>query len=126
MDADEQLIRRIYDRFNARDMEAVLAMLADDVAWVNGMEGTHEHGPAAVRAYWTHQWSVIDPHVEPLGIARAADGALVVEVHQVVRDLAGQVLIDEPVRHAFRLEGGRVRRFDILGDTQLTGLHPPA
>lgn len=123
MDHDEQVIHQIYNGFNARDMEGVFALLTDDVAWANGMEGTHVHGKDAIRDYWTHQWSVIDPHVEPLKIAKAADGSLVVDVHQVVRNLEGQTLIDETVKHAFRLDGGRVQRFDIQSDTQLTGIH---
>jgi ketosteroid isomerase-like protein len=123
MDRDEQVIRQIYNGFNARDMEGVFALLTDDVAWANGMEGTHVHGKDAIREYWTHQWSVLDPHVEPLKIAKAADGSLVVDVHQVVKNLEGQTLIDETVKHAFRLDGGRVRRFDIQSDTQLTGMH---
>ena len=123
MDRDEQVIHQIYNGFNARDMEGVFALLTDDVAWANGMEGTHVHGKDAIRDYWTHQWSVIDPHVEPLKIVKAADGSLVVDVHQVVKNLEGQTLIDETVKHAFRLDGGRVQRFDIQSDTQLTGIH---
>jgi hypothetical protein len=123
MDRDEQVIHQIYNAFNARDMQGVFALLSDDVAWANGMEGTHIHGKDAIRDYWTHQWSVIDPHVEPLKIARAADGSLVVDVHQVVKNLEGQTLIDETVKHAFRLDGGHVRRFDIQSDTQLTEIH---
>ena len=123
MSNNEELIKHLYDRFNARDMEAVLSTLAEDVAWANGMKGTHEHGPEAIRKYWTHQWSVINPHVEPVHISQAADDSMVVEVHQVVHDLKGQLLIDETVKHVFRLEGGRVKRFDIESDTQLTGIH---
>jgi hypothetical protein len=126
MDRDEQVIRQLYNGFNARDMEGVFALLTDDVAWANGMEGTHVHGKDAIRDYWTHQWSVIDPHVEPLKIAKGADGSLVVDVHQVVKNLEGQTLIDETVKHAFRLDGGRVQRFDIQSDTQLTGIHSEA
>ncbi len=120
----EQLIIQIYERFNARDMEAVFSLLADDVAWANAMDGTHIHGKEAIRQYWSHQWSVIDPHVEPLNIAKAADGSLVVDVHQVVKDLKGQLLIDESVKHSCRIENDRVKRFDIQSDTQLTGIHP--
>ena len=123
MDRDEQMIHKIYNCFNNRDMEGVFAELTDDVAWANAMEGTHVHGKDAIRGYWTHQWSVIDPHVEPLKIAKAADASLVVDVHQVVKNLEGQTLIDETVKHAFRLDGGRVQRFDIQSDTQLTGIH---
>jgi hypothetical protein len=41
MDGDVELLKRIYDCFNARDIDGVLAVLADDVAWANGMDGGH-------------------------------------------------------------------------------------
>jgi hypothetical protein len=119
MTSDEQLIRRLYEGFNQRDIAVVLAALADDVAWANGMEGTHVHGRDAVREYWTYQWSVIDPSVEPLNVARSDDGATIVEVHQVVRDLQGQTLLDEVIHHSFHVKEGRVQRFDIVGPSDL-------
>src|SRR3546814_13049741 len=50
MDDDVKVLERIYDRFNARDIDGVLAALTDDVAWANGMDGGHVHGSEAVRA----------------------------------------------------------------------------
>jgi ketosteroid isomerase-like protein len=70
MTSDEQLVRRLYEGFNRRDIEAVLAALADDVAWANGMEGTHVHGRDAVREYWTYQWSVTNSRTFPTNPAR--------------------------------------------------------
>lgn len=89
MDDDVKLLQRIYDRFNARDIDGVLAWLADDVAWANGMDGGHVHGREAVREYWTRQWAIVSPHVEPVGFHRAADGAIIAEVRQTIRDLEG-------------------------------------
>jgi ketosteroid isomerase-like protein len=120
MDKDIELLKRIYDQFNARDIEGVLAVLADDVAWANGMDGGHVHGREAVREYWTRQWNIVSPHVEPLSFRRAADGTVVVEVRQSVSDLEGKPLqgqthglTDKVVGHVFRLHDGKVTRFDI-------------
>jgi hypothetical protein len=116
MGSDEQFLRRLYGRFNARDMEALLAAMHDDVLWANGMEGGHVHGHEGVRAYWTRQWGMIDPHVEPVAFAAGPESTTVVEVHQVVRDLSGNVLLDQMVGHIFRIEEGKIRRFDIRRD----------
>jgi hypothetical protein len=113
MSDDLEFIKRVYDLFNARDMEAVLATLHEDVVWANGMDGGYVHGREGVRAYWTNQWSVIDPHVDPVRLARGAPGEIVVDVHAVVRDLAGNVLQDHMVGHVFHLDNGLVTRFDI-------------
>jgi ketosteroid isomerase-like protein len=113
MSEDIDLLKHVYNRFNARDMNTVLAAMQDDVMWANGMEGGHVQGRDGVRSYWTRQWAMVDPHVDPVGFSTSPDGAIVVEVHQVVRDLEGKLLVDQMVGHIFRLENGLIRRFDI-------------
>lgn len=115
-----QLVRHLYERFNARDIDGVLASVTDDVAWANGMEGGHVHGREAIRDYWTQQWLVITPRVEPLSIAEGSDGSVVVEVHQIVHDLSGKLLLDEKINHIFQIKEGRVARFDIQGASELS------
>jgi hypothetical protein len=115
MSDEVELLKRVYDRFNARDMETVLAAMHEDVLWANGMEGGHVRGRNEVRSYWTRQWSMIDPHVEPVGFASGLDGEVIVEVHQVVHDLNGNLLADKMVGHVFRIENGLIKRFDIRG-----------
>ena len=110
---NNELVQRMYAGFNRRDIPAVLAYLADNVEWANGMDGGHVHGREAVRDYWTRQWAAIQPQVHPLKITERGDGSVAVEVHQVVHDLAGKLLLDETVRHVFRIEAGLVTRFDI-------------
>ncbi|NKL80094.1 nuclear transport factor 2 family protein [Rhizobium leguminosarum] len=117
---DVEMIKRIYASFNARDIDAVLAVLSDDVAWANGMDGGHINGREAVRDYWTRQWAVISPHVEPVAFKETEDGAVAVEVIQSVFDLDGRPLEeqshglkDKTVTHIFRMEGEKIVRFDI-------------
>lgn len=110
------LLRRVYALFNSRDIESVLAAMHPNVVWANGMEGGHVHGRDAVRSYWERQWAVVDPHVEPVDISCDRNGELVVKVHQVVRDRAGNLLADRLVTHVFRLRNGLIQRFDIRDD----------
>ncbi|MBB3456650.1 ketosteroid isomerase-like protein [Rhizobium sp. BK313] len=119
-ETDVEMIKRIYHSFNARDIDDVLAVLSDDVAWANGMEGGHVHGREAVRDYWTRQWAVVSPHVEPVTFEKTEDGAVAVEVIQSVFDLNGRPLDgqthglkDKTVTHIFRMEGDKIVRFDI-------------
>ena len=79
------------------------------------MEGGHVHGRDEVRGYWTRQWTMINPHVQPIAFERDPQGEVVVEVHQVVRDLNGNLLADKMVGHVFRIENGLIKRFDIQG-----------
>ena len=113
MSIDVEFLKHVYQRFNARDIDAVLAALHSDVTWANGMEGGHVHGREAVRSYWTRQWATVDPRVEPTAFSTGADGETIVEVHQTVHDLQGAVLVDQMVGHIFRIENGLITRFDI-------------
>lgn len=110
---ERELLTGAYRDFNARHIDAVLERLHPDVEWANGMEGGHVHGREAVRDYWTRQWKILDPHVEPLQIDKDSSGRVIVEVHQVVRDPDGTVLVDTIVHHAYRIAGGLIERMDI-------------
>jgi hypothetical protein len=96
-------------------MEPVLAAMHGNVQWANGMEGGYVEGREGVRAYWTRQWAVLNPHVEPMTFSTGPTGEVVVEVHQVVHDMKGELLVDHMVNHAFHFEDGLVKRFDICG-----------
>ena len=113
MSDEVELLKRLYHQFNARDIVSVLSAMHEDVIWANGMEGGHVRGRRGVRDYWTRQWAMIDPHVEPVAFSTGSAGEVVVEVHQVVRDRAGNLLVDQMVGHIFQIEDGLVKRFDI-------------
>ncbi len=113
MSEHEELLRRAYEAFNARDVDAVLALMHPDVDWPNGMEGGRVLGHAAVREYWTRQFEVIDSRVEPEAFTTDAEGRVVVDVHQVVRDTAGELLSDGRVEHVYTIRDGLVERMEI-------------
>jgi ketosteroid isomerase-like protein len=113
MATDTQLLLHLYDRFNARDMDAVLATMHPDVVWANGLEGGHVYGHAGVRQYWTRQWAAMDSRAEPRTFSAGANGTTEVEVHVTARDGTGKLLFDAMGRHVFRIENGLITRFDI-------------
>lgn len=113
MQSNRELLAAIYAAFNAREMDAVLANLSPDVDWPNGMEGGRIHGRDQVRAYWTRQWAAMNPYVEPQHIEDDEDGRTVVEVHQVVRDLDGNLLVDQIVHHIYTIQNGLIERMVI-------------
>ncbi|MEH1950969.1 MAG: nuclear transport factor 2 family protein [Nostoc sp.] len=108
-----ELLRKAYAAFNARDIDAALALMTLDVAWPKAFKGGFVRGTEEVRAYWTEQWSEINPHVEPVSFYSEESGRILVDVHQVVRDLAGAVLADEHVGHRFTLEHGLIQAMEV-------------
>ena len=117
MTAAEQLLTRAYEAFNARDIEGVLSLMHPDVDWPNAMEGGREHGHAAVRAYWTRQFTIVRSLVEPERFETEADGRVAVHVHQVVANLCGDAVSDRHVRHVYTLRDGLIERMDVADVT---------
>jgi hypothetical protein len=108
-----QRLRCAYEAFNARDVEAALALMHSDVDWPNAIEGGRVRGHHGLRSYWAGQFAVIDPRVEPLRFTLRSDGRIAVDVHQVVRALDGSPISDGSVVHVYTLRHGLVERMDI-------------
>jgi ketosteroid isomerase-like protein len=108
----QRLIRDLYASFNARDIEAVIARLDEDVDWPNAWEGGRLHGHDAVREYWTRQFAAIDGRVEPTEIVEDGD-TVTVTVHQTVRDLDGRLQDDRVVTHRYTIRDRRIVRMDV-------------
>ena len=112
-ESERAMLAAAYAAFNAREIDRVLGLMHPDVEWPNGMEGGYVHGREGVRAYWTGQWGLVDPHVDPILFELDDRGWIVLDVHQVVRDLSGVVLVDQMIRHAYEVEAGLIRRMEI-------------
>ena len=110
---ETELLKAAYAAFNARNIDAALATMASDVSWPKAFKGGFVRGHQAVRAYWTEQWSEIDPHVEPVSFHWEDDGCVLIDVHQVVRDLAGTVLADVHVGHRFTITNGLIQAMEV-------------
>ncbi|NII24666.1 ketosteroid isomerase [Pseudoflavitalea sp. X16] len=111
--AAQQILMHAYNAFNARDVEAALVCMDVDVDWPNGMEGGYLYGHKAVHDYWVRQWNMIDPHVDPVSFTNGEDGNIMVEVHQVVYDLEGNIILDETVYHSYLILQGLIKRMEI-------------
>ena len=115
MSEAEETLRSAYRAFNARDVEAAIALMHPEVDWPNAWEGGRVVGRMAVRDYWNRQFAAISSKVEPQAFTKERDGSVTVDVHQVVHDAGtGELISDSRVRHRYRLEHGLVVRMDVL------------
>jgi hypothetical protein len=121
MGDERKALEGAYRDFNARRIEAVIARMHPEVEWANGMEGGHVHGREEVRDYWTRQFGIFNPNVDPVSIEPNDEGGWVVEVHQVVRDLQSNLLLDATVYHTYRFRDGLILRMDISQPTTQSG-----
>jgi hypothetical protein len=120
------LIERAYAAFNKRDVDGALALMSDDVNWPKASEGGKVVGKEEVRAYWTRQWAVFDPHVEPLEIIDLGGDKLEVRVHQLVKNLQGDVLSDGEVRHVFTVKNDLIKSMDLKEEEEGSSSGPSA
>jgi len=109
------LLEQAYSAFNKRDIDGALALMAENVSWPKASEGGRVVGKEEIRAYWTRQWGEFDPHVEPLAITQEGGGKVRVRVHQLVKNLHGEVLADSEVLHVFTINNSLIAAMD-LGD----------
>jgi ketosteroid isomerase-like protein len=108
----------LYEAFNRRDIDGVLAMMSEQVDWPNAWKGGRLVGREAVRDYWTAQWTDIDPRVEPISVSERADGSVAVSVKQVVRSSDGELLGEGELVHVYRIRAGLIDRMDVEGPKQ--------
>jgi len=117
----QNLLTKAYAAFNDRDIDAVLAVMHPEVQWANGMEGGYVYGHEAVHDYWTRQWKFINPHVEPTGFQLDENGRVVVDVHQVVHDLDGNLIVEQTVQHLYTIKDELIQQMDIRDDAVESG-----
>lgn len=116
MSKNQEFLQNLYDAFNKREIETIIAKMQPNVKWANGLEGGFVHGRDAVREYWTNQFKAIQPELETLNFETDESGRNIVTVHQIVKDLDGNVLADMTVQQIFTIEDGLIILYEI-GET---------
>ncbi len=109
----EELITKAYSAFNARDIDTALSTMHAGVQWPKAFEGGYVSGHNGIREYWTRQWTEINPNVQPVGFNERENGTLEITVHQLVKNVQGDMIFDGTVKHIYTLQDGLLRRMDI-------------
>jgi hypothetical protein len=117
MSPNQQFLQNLQEAFNKREIETILSVMHPDVKWANGVEGGFVYGRDAVREYWMNQFKVFQVQLETLKFETDANDRNVVTVHQIVRDLQGNMLADTTIQQIFTLENGLITLYEI-GETE--------
>ena len=116
MSSNRRFLQNLYDAFNKREIETIISLMRPDVKWANGLEGGFVYGRDQVREYWVNQFKMIQPELETLKFETDENNRNVVTVHQIIRDLQGNVLADATVQQIFTIEDGLISVYEI-GET---------
>jgi hypothetical protein len=109
----EDLIKKAYTAFNGRDIDKALTTFHPNVEWPKAFEGGYVSGHEEVKAYWTRQWTEINPIVEPITINEREHSKYEVIVHQLVKYLEGKILFDGVIKHIFTIQDNLLAKMDI-------------
>ncbi len=117
MSSNQQFLQSLYAAFNNREIETIISVMHPDVKWANGLEGGFVYGCDAVREYWTNQFKAIQVRLETLKFETDEKNRNVVTVHQIVRDLQGNLLVDTTIEQIFIIENNVLVLYEI-GETE--------
>jgi glutamate synthase domain-containing protein 3 len=117
MSSNQQFLQDLYDAFNKREIETIISLMRPDVKWANGLEGGFVYGRDAVREYWTNQFKGIQVELETLKFEADENNRNFVTVHQIIKDLQGNLLADTTVEQIFTIEDGLISLYEI-GETE--------
>jgi SnoaL-like domain len=113
MSSNQQFLQNLYEAFNKGELETIISAMHPDVKWANGVEGGFVYGRDAVREYWTNQYNVIQVQLEALKFEKDESNKDVITVHQIVRDLQGDLLADTTIQQIFTIENNLISLYEI-------------
>jgi SnoaL-like domain len=117
MSSNQQFLQDLYNAFNKREIETIISVMRPDVKWANGLEGGFVYGRDAVREYWTNQFKGIQAELETLKFETDENNRNIVTVHQIIKDLQGNLLADATIQQIFTIEDGLISLYEI-GETE--------
>lgn len=118
----QELIFQAYSAFNQRDVDASLILMSENVSWPKASEGGRVVGKQEIRDYWMRQWAEFDPRVDVLEVVEREAGKTDVKVHQLVKNLKGDVLSETELWHVYTIANGLIERMDVKeGERDLEG-----
>jgi ketosteroid isomerase-like protein len=104
----EALLTRLYEAFNRKDIEAVIAYLHPDVSWPNLFGEGRLQGRDAMRRMWRDQFAAINPEATPIAYTTLPDGRVRVEIAYVVRTLDGRLFTEEVATNTYRFKDDQI------------------
>ncbi len=117
MSEHQQFLQNLYDAFNKREIETIISHMRPDLKWTNGLEGGFVYGRDAMREYWTDQFKNIQPELETLKFETDENNRNIVTVHQIIKDLQGNLLADATIQQIFTIENSLISLYEI-GETE--------
>jgi ketosteroid isomerase-like protein len=112
-----EIVRRVVDAWNRRDLDELLAVVDPGVEYVNRPEAVEpgtRRGPAEVSAVWRAQWDILDGRLEADRFFDRGD-EIVVLGRLSASMPQSEAQIEERSLLSWKLRDGKITRFEVLG-----------
>jgi len=113
--AGADVVGKAYEALNARDVDGLLALLHEDVEWVNapdavepGIRRGHDGFRTAVESVWT----TFGDFTYALGTVEEAGARVLVQANLRAAGRAGRTEVREQRHHVWTVRAGRIARFE--------------
>jgi ketosteroid isomerase-like protein len=116
MGAGADLIARLHDAFNRRDLEGVVAMLHPDVRFRDYIDDGEVRGLDEARAFYQRVFATIAPELAFLSSEELPDGRVVTRLQVGIHDRSGHLWSDSSATVTYVLADGLVLGLDIVED----------
>ncbi|MCY1647205.1 nuclear transport factor 2 family protein [Caulobacter sp. SL161] len=113
MTPDEDRIAQLYEAFNTRAFDRVIAGMTSDVSWPDEVEDRRLEGIDAVRDYFQTTTAPVRIQHQPIALFTPSPGQVEVLTRQtVVSEQDGSVWSSQRARHRFTMRDGLIARLD--------------
>ena len=105
-----ELTQRVFEAFNRRDFDGLLAMLDDSITWRSlfSVETHHLQGKEPLRAHWASQVEAVDVYLELQELIPVGDSRVVAVAKWSGRGQASGVSVDASAAQVFTIQRDKV------------------
>ena len=115
MVAGTDVVRQAYEALNARDIEGLLALLHEDVEWVNAPDAVEpgtRRGHDGFRTAVENVWATFGDLTYALGAIEEVGPRVLVQANLRAAGRAGRTEVREQRHHVWTVRADRIARFE--------------
>ena len=113
MSAASELITRLHDALNRRDLDAVMALIHPQARFRDYMDGGEVEGHVAIRGFYQRMFDTIAPDLDLIALKTLPDGRIRADIQSSVRDRSGHLWSDTRVIAIYRFTDGLMSSVEL-------------
>jgi len=113
MSAASDLIGRLHDALNRRDLDAAMAQIHPQARFKDYLDGGEVEGHAAVREFYQRLFDTIAPDLDLIALKALPDGRIQADIQSSVRARGGQLWSDTRVVAVYQITDGLISSVEL-------------